>query len=231
MARKKSFRKDDFLNFPNAFKEDHEKKGKWKEYFGNDYPLILELGCGKGELSFGLAEICPDRNFIGLDLKSDRLWVAAQRAAEAGLKNLAYQRLDIGQLTDFFAVGEVDGIWITFPDPYPKSKRAPRRLTHYRFLSQYAEILKPGGVIEFKTDNFELFEWSREHFLACGLTLDHLTYDLHHSELLTPETGIKTYYEQRFLKMGMKINYVRFTLEGLHEPPPDSDSDEIQSPV
>ena len=212
MTRKKSFRKADFLNSPIAFKEDIGQKGRWKEWFGNDNPLILELGCGKGEMSIGLAKIKPNHNFMGIDIKSDRLWVATQEVEAFGLKNVCFQRLDISRLSEFFASGEVSGLWITFPDPQPKKGRAKRRLTHHNFIKEYQKVIKPGGVIEFKTDNLALFDWTLEHYAEIGIKIDAFTHDLYNSDLLSEETGIPTTYEKRFRDMGEKINYLRFRL-------------------
>ena len=132
-------------------------RGGWHSYFGNDYPIVLELGCGRGDYTIALAERYPDKNFIGVDIKGPRLWFGSRRALEGGLKNVVFLRTNIAFISDFFAEGEVSELYVTFPDPEPKPKRAKHRLMHPRFLRQYELILTAGGLLHLKTDYYDFF--------------------------------------------------------------------------
>ena len=156
--------------FPNVFElpflfksGDFVLKGKWHDnYFKNENPLVLELGCGKGEYTVGLAEKFPNKNFIGIDIKGSRLWRGAKFALENKMKNVAFVRTRIDHIEMVFAFAEVDEIWITFPDPQPQKTRERKRLTSPMFLNRYTKILKPGGILNLKTDNFQLYEYSKQ---------------------------------------------------------------------
>ncbi len=215
--------------FPNVFQlpylfnsEDFSLKGKWhKEYFKNENPIVLELGCGKGEYTVGLAEKFPDKNFIGIDIKGARLWRGSKTAHDNKMNNVAFVRTRIDHIEKIFAPGEVDEIWVTFPDPQPQKTRERKRLTSPVFLKRYANILKPQGIINLKTDNFPLYEYSKEIAQEGGHQILSATDDLYksieegedayisrNSELLQ----IKTYYEKMFLAQGMKICYLSFKI-------------------
>ncbi len=211
MARQKTFRKKDFFGFPFCFGEDKSWKGRWKDFFGNDKPIVLEVGCGKGEMVRGLAMIRPNHNYVGLDLKSDRMWVGARIVEREKLKNVAFQRLDILRLAEYFGMGEVDEIWITFPDPFPKKKNTGRRLTNLRYFRNYVSVLKPGGSVHFKTDNEALFRWTLDHLMEIGVPPEVFTFDLHSDEsvLPGPERNILTRYETRFQQQGKSTKYLR----------------------
>ncbi len=211
MARRKSERKEGFTELPNAFKHAFDKKGRWNSWFQNSHPLVIEVGCGKGDFSIGLAAASPNKNFCGLDLKSDRLWVAAHLALNAGLKNICFHRLNVEEIAQAYEEGEVDEIWITFPDPFPKKRQTKNRLTHLRFLIPFSKILKPGGLIHFKTDNTSLFDWTIAHFIEIGQPILAQTKDLHNSPLLNSENQILTAYERRFLKMGKTTCYLKIS--------------------
>ena len=186
-------------------------KGKWqKDYFKNDHPITIELGCGKGEYTVGLAKKYPNRNFIGIDLKGARMWQGAKVVQEEGLKNVAFIRTKIDQILYFFSKNEVDEIWLTFSDPQPKHER--RRLSSPRFLNLYREMLKPEGIIHQKTDNRELFDYTLSVIKFFNLQLDHSTFDLYSSEFKGDASIIQTYYEEIFLKEGIPINYMQFRL-------------------
>ncbi|MEN7549146.1 tRNA (guanosine(46)-N7)-methyltransferase TrmB [Rapidithrix thailandica] len=186
-------------------------KGNWNELiFKNSNEIVLELACGRGEYSTGLAEKFPDKNFIGIDLKGDRLWYGSNVALEKQLDNVAFLRCQIQHLNYFFEKHEVAEIWIVFPDPRPKKGDAKRRLTHPRFLKIYHEILKPGGWVNFKTDNKQLFEYSVETLETLELTLEALTRDLYNSPFLEEHYGITTRYERKFSAQGLTINYLKF---------------------
>src|SRR6201996_4309186 len=176
-------------------------KGQWaKEFFKNTNPVVLELACGKGEYTVNLATLFPDKNFIGIDYKGNRIWRGAKTAIEEGIKNVGFLRIQIENITDYFAPGEVDEIWITFPDPQPQLSREKKRLTSPRFLEKYKQILKPGAFINLKTDNDDLHAYTAEKIAELGLNLLIRTEDLYNSEYADEVLSIKTYYEKKYLK-------------------------------
>ncbi len=187
-------------------------RGQWgKEYFHNDNPIVLELGCGKGEYAVGLAQKFPDKNFIGIDIKGARMWTGARRAEEMGLKNVAFLRSNIELLPHFFGADEVSEIWITFPDPQMKKER--KRLTSTRFLELYREVLIPNGTIHLKTDSPFLYTYT--HLLTELNKLETIvdTDDLYHSDIVTDILEIRTFYEQQWLDRGLTIKYISFKLD------------------
>lgn len=187
-------------------------RGNWNRlYFRNQNPLVLELGCGRGEYTLGLARLFPDKNLVGVDIKGSRIWNGSQKALLENLENVAFLRIQIQQLGQFFCPQEVDEIWITFPDPRPRDRDERRRLTHPRFLDIYRTILKPGGWVHLKTDNRGLYHYTREVLEAMSGVgnLQH-TEDLYDSALLHDHHGLRTTYEKRFLEEGMSIKYVKF---------------------
>jgi len=186
-------------------------KGKWKKsFFGNDNDLILELGCGRGEYTVGLASIYADKNFIGVDIKGYRIWVGSSRAVELDLKNVAFLRTKIQQLEDFFEPKEVSGIWLIFPDPRPKDRDVKRRMTHPRFLEMYKKILVAGGWLHLKTDNDILFQYSLETLQERKDVVDlQFTHDLYQSEYEADHHRITTRYEKEFSEQGFKIKYLK----------------------
>ena len=190
--------------------EDCELKGHWHEkVFGNDGPIILELGCGKGEYTVGLARRYPDRNFIGIDIKGARMWTGAREAAEAGIGNAVFLRTHIEFLSHFFAPGEVSEIWLTFPDPQMKKVR--KRLTSTRFLADYAAVMKPGALIHLKTDSQFMFTYTCAVADENRLPVDYRTDDLYRDGLQgLPD--LKTFYEKQWLDRGLTIKYIRFAL-------------------
>ncbi len=209
------------VEVPNAYEvTDFALKGNWaSEHFKNDNPITLELACGKGEYSLGQAEMYPNRNFIGLDIKGNRLWKGAKEAREKGLTNVAYLRTRIDHITNLFGEKEVAEIWIIFPDP--QAEKARKRLTSPLFIDRYRQLLKDGGIIQLKTDNFPLFEYTQEVIAELGLkTLCESTdvyADLEKGENKflcdrERELRIQTYYEGLWLEDGRKINYIAFTL-------------------
>lgn len=210
--RKKTPRKNEFLTLPNALPQHPGKPGAWHEVFGNRNPIILEVGCGKAEFAVALAQLRPDCNIIAMDNKSDRLWFGARLALRLGVHNLRVLRAPAEYLDEVFGPGEVDAIWITFPDPFPKKHHAQRRLTAPFFQQFYERMLKPGGLIQFKTDNAPLFDYSLGVLAARGITPLAVTRDLHHSEYLTAETGLLTAYERRFLAEGLQIHYAAWRI-------------------
>ncbi|SIQ91730.1 tRNA (guanosine(46)-N7)-methyltransferase TrmB [Pontibacter lucknowensis] len=186
-------------------------KGKWRdEFFENDKPLILEIGCGRGEYTVGMARLFPDKNFLGLDIKGARIWKGSSLAEEEDLHNVAFLRTFIENLEDNFAEGEVDEIWVTFPDPRPKDRDIKRRLTSPRFLDLYAKILKPGGILHLKTDNQMLFDYTLEVLQERNPKELLYTHDLYNSDLQEHTMGIYTTYEKRYLAEGITIKYLQY---------------------
>lgn len=189
-------------------------KGKWsKDFFKNNNPVVLELACGKGEYTVNLGRLFSQKNFIGIDYKGNRIWRGAKDALEDGVTNVGFLRIQIETLLDYFAEGEVDEIWITFPDPQPQLSREKKRLTSSRFLDKYKQVLKPGGFIHLKTDNDDLHAYTTAKIAAYDLKLHIKTEDLYHSEFVDEVLSIKTYYEKKYLKDNKNINYLKFSFE------------------
>ena len=197
-----------------VFNDSFHFKGKWREsYFRNNNPVILELGCGKGEYTVSLAERYPDLNFIGIDIKGARIWTGARYAIENNLKNVAFIRTRIEFITSFFGENEIDEIWLTFPDPQLKRRRNKKRLTALVFLEMYRRFLKKGGQIHLKTDNRELFEYTRNLAINKRFRIQNDTEDLYKSDITGAAKEIKTYYENQFLEKGMNIYYLSFSFD------------------
>ncbi|GAB4398625.1 MAG: hypothetical protein OHK0053_17640 [Microscillaceae bacterium] len=172
--------------------------------------MVLEVGCGRGEYTTGLAALFPEKNFVGIDIKGARLWKGSQVAIAQGLQNAGFLRIQIQNLLDFFAEEEASEIWLTFPDPRPKEYDERRRLTHPRFLAMYAHILREGGIFHFKTDDDGLFAYTLEQLAIFEIEPEVMTQDLYHSALLAEHYGIRTTYEQLFSAKGRTIKYLRF---------------------
>ena len=187
-------------------------KGHWNsDYFHNDNPIVLELGCGRGEYTVGLAERIAAKNYIGVDIKGARMWAGAKHAALAGLGNVAFLRTNIELIDSFFAPGEVSEIWITFPDPQMKKVR--KRLTSTRFLELYRHVLVHDGIVHLKTDSPFLYTYTDELVRLNGFDVEINTADLYHSGCDDEILGIKTYYEQQWLDRGLAIKYITFHLD------------------
>ena len=190
-------------------------KGNWrKELFGNDNDLVVEFGCGRGEYTVGLAEKFPDKNFVGVDIKGARIWVGSSYAINNQLDNVAFLRVNIVQLEDFFEKDEVSEVWVTFPDPRPKDRDEKRRLTSPRYLEMYKDILKKDGWLKFKTDNTPLFDYTLSLF-DNEVKIKNLryTHDLYNSEYMDEHHGVKTKYEKLFHDQGESIKYMKFQFE------------------
>lgn len=200
--------------FPNVHQlaDGQALKGQWAaKQFGNDHPVVLELACGKGEYSVNMARHFPEKNFIGIDFKGNRIWRGAKTALEEQIPNVAFLRIQIENILDYFAAGEVAEIWITFPDPQPQKSRIKKRLTNPVFLEKYRQILTGQGMMHLKTDNDGLYEYTLETLTALGLPVIAQTNDLYHSEWLDEVLSIKTYYEQKYLAQNKNINYIRWS--------------------
>ena len=212
-----------------------EMKGHWREqYFKNNHPVVLELGCGKGEYTVELARLYPEMNFIGVDIKGARMWTGAKQALEAGLKNVAFLRTNIEIIDRFFAESEVQEIWLTFSDP--QMKNAHKRLTSTFFLNRYRKFLVDGGIVHLKTDSNFLFTYTTCMVKENKLPVVFSTEDLYHTEGLDEEThkilSIQTYYESMWIERGLNIRYMKFLLpqQGeLVEPEVDIPLDDYRS--
>lgn len=201
--------------FDEVFGRDFRLKGRWhEEFFGNDHPIVLELGCGRGEYTVALAARHPECNFIGIDIKGARMWRGAKTATEAGMTNVGFLRTRIEFINSLFAEGEVDEIWITFPDPQLKTRRAKKRLTSPLFLSCYARMLTPDGKINLKTDSQHLYAYTQAVIQHFGLPCEVANDDIYGSGFADEVLSVKTAYEQMFLDRGLPITYTRFSLGG-----------------
>lgn len=208
--------------FHEIYEKDFRLKGKWKkEFFKNDHPITLELGCGKGEYSIGLSTRFPDRNVIGIDIKGARIWKGAKKALNQQLKNVAFIRTRIELITSCFEKDEISEIWLTFPDPQLKKRRNKKRLTAARFLNAYREILLPDGCIHLKTDNKILYDYTMQMIAWNDLPLISATEDLYAGTNIDPVLAIKTHYEKQFLEQQVAIKYLCFQLNAnsiIYEP-------------
>lgn len=187
-------------------------KGNWdKNFFKNENPLVLELGCGKGEYTVGLAEAYPNKNFLGIDIKGARFWRGAKTAIEENLENVGFMRAQIELIDYIFGEAEVDEIWITFPDPQIKYTRTKHRLTNMEFLEKYKKILKPAGMIHLKTDSEFMHGYTLGLLHGLGEIVEYAHHDVYRNEYSPSEvTNIQTFYEKQYLKEDKKITYIRF---------------------
>ncbi len=218
MGKNKLQKFDDMSGYPHVFqypfavlKENgFPMKGNWgKEFFKNDNPIVLELGCGKGEYAVGLARKYPNKNFIGIDIKGARMWTGAKASHEEGLTNVAFLRTSIELIAHFFAANEVSEIWITFPDP--QMKKVNKRLTSTRFMQLYLQLLAPNGLIHLKCDSNFLFTYTSAMVEANHFNVNFRTEDLYHSDLNDEVLlSIQTYYEQQWMDRGIPIKYIQF---------------------
>ena len=217
----KRFRENE--TFANVFQPTREEvstdnfalKGKWNaDFFKNDHPVILELGCGKGEYSVGLAEKYPDKNFVGIDIKGARFWRGAKTAVDNGMRNVAFVRTQIELIDHLFAPNEVDEIWITFPDPQIKYKRTKHRMTNTEFLQLYKKILKPEGVVNLKTDSEFMHGYTLGLLHGEGHEVLYANHDVYKNEGAPSEViEIQTFYEKQYLEVNKAITYIRFKIK------------------
>ncbi|MBT9187359.1 tRNA (guanosine(46)-N7)-methyltransferase TrmB [Zobellia russellii] len=195
----------------DAVKQGFEKRGKWNDFFGNDNPIVLELGCGKGEYTVGLAKQDPSKNFIGIDIKGARLWRGAKTALEDNLKNVAFLRTQIELIDELFAQDEVSEIWITFPDPQIKYKRTKHRMTNEAFLAKYKKILRPDGLMHLKTDSEFMHGYTLGLLHGLGLEVNYANHDVYKNEGSPKEVlELQTFYEKQYLEKGKPITYIQF---------------------
>ena len=228
MGKGKLEKFEDMWNYPHVFeypfsvvdKASCEMKGNWnRDFFHNDHPIVLELGCGRGEYTVGLARMFPNKNFIGVDIKGARMWSGATEALREGLSNAAFLRTNIEIIDRFFGGGEVSEIWLTFADP--QVKKATKRLTSTYFMNRYRKFLVPDGLIHLKTDSNFMFTYTKYMVEKNAFPVEFQTEDLYHSDLADTILGIRTYYEQQWIERGLTIKYMRFHLphEGVLEEP------------
>jgi tRNA (guanine-N7-)-methyltransferase len=211
MAKQKRLRKEAIKSFANVTENPSEFKGKWKSVvFGNEAPLVLELGCGHGNYAIALAMQFPEKNFIGVDLKAPRLWVGAKHTLEQGIRNVFFIRANIMNLAEAFDPGDVAEVWITFPDPYPKKPR--KRLTSARYLDIYRQICAPGARLHFKTDADDLYASTVESLTAYGCTIHKNIADLYAEAEMDDLLRIQTSYEKKHIANGRTIKYIEFSL-------------------
>jgi len=212
MGQKKLIRFEELKAFPNVLQFPEGIAGKWEHFFNNGQGITLELACGKGEYAVGLGLLYPERNFIGVDLKGNRIWVGAKKALQNQLKNVAFLRTQIDQLNDYFSPGEVQEIWITFPDPQLRWSKTKKRLTHPKFLRLYQKVLVPGGRIHLKTDSPELYQFTKLVIEMYRCTL-HTDYDnVYQQSLVSKDLQIKTHYESLDIAGSNRIHYLSFSL-------------------
>lgn len=229
----------DLASYPHVFEYPYsvvdnvpfELKGKWGEsFFKNDHPIVLELGCGRGEYTVGLGRLFPEKNFIGVDIKGARMWTGATESLREGMKNVAFLRTNIEIIDRFFGANEVSEIWLTFSDP--QMKKPTKRLTSSYFLERYRKFLKDGGLVHVKSDSNFLYTYTKYLIETNGLPVEVMTDDLYHSGQADEILGIRTYYEQQWLDRGLNIKYIKFVLphEGkLEEPEVEIELDDYRS--
>ncbi len=211
MAQKKLLRFAQIKEFTNVLEYPKNMPGQWQNYFNNNLPVILELACGRGEYTVGLAAMHPDKNFIGIDIKGNRMYLGAKKALDTTLLNAAFLRTQIEMLPDYFAEEEVDEIWITFPDPHLRTSKSKKRLTHPRFLRLYQQILKKEGRINLKTDSPDLYHFTKRVINLYELRLFTDCNDVYTKSNM-PELKIRTHYEGLDIARSNTIYYLQFTL-------------------
>lgn len=213
MGQKKLIRFEELKSFPNVLQYPSNIKNKWKDFFGNDNAITLELACGKGEYAVGLGRLYPSRNFIGIDVKGNRIWKGAKTALNESLKNIAFLRTEIDKLEDYFAANEVSEIWITFPDPQLRFSKMKKRLTHPKFLRMYKNILQANGKIHLKTDSPDLYQFTKKVIDLYKLKLITDIDDLYKEAALNDELKIKTHYESLDIAQSNKVHYLSFIID------------------
>ncbi len=212
MAQKKLLRFAQIKEFKNVLEKPTNMQGQWSTFFKNDNPIILELACGRGEYTIGLAQLHPSKNFIGVDIKGNRMYIGAKKALDNKLNNVAFLRAEIETISDYFFPSEIDEIWITFPDPQLRISKSKKRLTHPRFLRRYLQILKTNSPIHLKTDSPNLFYFTKKVIDMYELQLLQESADVYAINECVEELKIKTHYESLDIAGSKKIHYLQFSL-------------------
>lgn len=212
MGHKKLIRFAELETFQNVLQYPKDMAGKWNTHFNNSNPITLELACGKGEYAVGLGRMYPQRNFIGVDLKGNRIWVGARKALQEGLANVAFVRGQIDFVNEYFGPGEIKEIWITFPDPQLRLSKARKRLTHPKFLRLYQQILSPGGFIHLKTDSPDLYLFTKMVIEMYKCTVHADMDNVFAAGEIIPELHIKTHYESLDIARSNRVHYLCFSL-------------------
>jgi tRNA (guanine-N7-)-methyltransferase len=213
LGRKNSVKIAEIHSMENVFETPERMEGDWyNSYFNNGNPLVLELGCGRGEYTVNMGRRFPEKNFVGIDIKGPRIWKGAGAALREGLMNVAFARFRIEYINEYFREPAASEMWIPFPDPFPRASKSGRRLTSPEFLARYKPILKPDAILHFKTDSTDLYQWTLDTYRERGIEILAFTDNLHNSEYLDEVTGIPTKYEGIFMAKGENIKYIRFKL-------------------
>ena len=212
MGQKKLIRFAELKTFSNVLQYPEDIKGKWNGFFNNDNPVTLELACGKGEYAVGLGQLYPQKNLIGIDQKGNRIWAGAKKALQIQLPNVAFLRIQIDHISEYFAPNEVNEIWITFPDPQLRTGKAKKRLTHPKFLRLYKQFLAPEGFIHLKTDSPHLYRFTKLIIERYNCDLIEDIDDLYSNENIADELKIKTHYESLDIAGSNRIHYLKFSL-------------------
>jgi tRNA (guanine-N7-)-methyltransferase len=212
MGQKKLIRFEELKTFPNVLQYPTGMKGKWHTFFKNENPIVLELACGKGEYALGLGRMYPQKNFIGIDIKGNRIWKGAKTALQEGLNNVAFLRTQIDKITDYFDKDEVSEIWITFPDPQLRLSKIKKRLTHPKFLRLYQEFLQERGLVHLKTDSPDLYHFTKTVIDLYGLDLLVDYDDVYSQPNLSEELKIKTHYEALDIAQSKRVHYLKFKI-------------------
>jgi tRNA (guanine-N7-)-methyltransferase len=212
MAQKKLERFAELNTFTNVLQHPENMQGKWNDFFKNKNRIVLELACGKGEYALGLGRLFPEKNFIGVDIKGNRMWKGAKTALSEGLSNVAFLRVEIEKIENYFAKDEVSEIWITFPDPQLRLSKIRKRLTHPRFLRSYLQILQPKGTVNLKTDSPELYRFTKIVIDLFELDLLKDEDDIYSNQLLADELKIKTHYEKLDIAQSNRIHHLQFAI-------------------
>ena len=212
-GQKKLIRFEAIRHFENVLEYPQGMQGKWNEFFKNNHSITLELACGKGEYAVGLGTMYPERNFIGIDLKGNRIWRGAKTALDNGLTNVAFIRSLIDKIRDYFNPSEIAEIWITFPDPQLRGSKAKKRLTHPKFLRMYQEILAKDGIVNLKTDSPDLYHFTKTVINLFAFSVLEDAENVHTLPVIKPELLIKTHYEGLDIAKSNRIHYLRFKLD------------------
>ncbi len=213
MGQNKLERFEQIKGFANVLEHPENMQGKWNDFFKNDHPIVLELACGKGEYALGLGRLFPDKNFIGVDIKGNRIWRGAKTAIDEGLTNVAFLRTHIDQITNYFAKDEVSEIWITFPDPQLRHSKMKKRLTHPKYLRLYKQFLQTDGRINLKTDSPDLYKFTKAVISLYELDVFSDKDNVYAEQDVSDVLKIKTHYEGLDIAQSSRIHYLQFSID------------------